>query len=122
MIRFFRRLKLAWKVFRDPSFLDVLLTFEKLQDEDREYYEFLAGLKKNVKGVTNSLLEGNPRDKPKSTTVLLTMKSDSLLTPKEADQVVEESRIDYQIPSPHEPAAKKRMTEYQDKLNKKRSR
>lgn len=116
---FFRRLKTAWIASRNIDLLDAIEHYKILAKEKQEHVEFLVSLHRDMPDLAKKLY---PITKKSEQGVLrVEFKSKRLLTSAEADEVLAQSKVKYQIPDTFSKAARKRLAKYEDKLRNKRN-
>ena len=109
---FIQRFRAAWVLARDP---DVLPAFKALQEEVAEKLR-LARVSKQVAADMLPPDRHTPRE-----TMCVQFEHAEILTPAEADTILEESRIDYQIPDYYDKDAGKRLAEHLDTMRERES-
>lgn len=116
---FFRRLRVAWKISREPNALEAIQHFKTVEADARELSRFLISLD-GMRDVTRALLPSEcfspqtPRSDMKGQ-VLLTIKPKRLMSPYEADEVLSESRVSFTLPKD----ADARLVEHNEKFRNK---
>ena len=115
MRRFFSRLKLAWKVFRQPHWIETFTAFEKLDKRQKSYCELMAKIDAGMEGLAKSLV---PKSHYQGPAVLVTIINDGLLTDKEADQALEVFATDQRIPSGRSKNVNQKLDAHHKKFNK----
>lgn len=91
MFKFIKRFLLAWKLARNPDALAVLWTEVKSREEAQLIRQDAL---KSAKSAVTELVPADRHAHRKDLDIVLSFECAEVMSPEEADQVLEESRID----------------------------